>query len=58
MNENLIGVKEASRILGITIPTAHHHITHGNLSTVGRFGNSLILDRHTVENFKRERARR
>jgi hypothetical protein len=58
MNENLIGVREASRILGITVPTVHHHITHANLKTIGRFGNSLILDRQTVEDFRADRARR
>jgi hypothetical protein len=58
MNENLIGVREAARIIGITVPTVHHHIVHGNLPTVGRFGNALILDRKRVEDFKREREAR
>jgi hypothetical protein len=58
MNEDMIGVREAARILELTVPAIHYHITHGNLKIVGKFGSSFILSRTAVEAFKERRARR
>ena len=55
MDKNLIGVREASRILGITIPAVHYHILEGRISVIGKFGNSFILDRTAVEAFRAKR---
>jgi predicted site-specific integrase-resolvase len=55
MNPDLIGVNEAAKILGIKTSVVHYHITNGNLKPIGRFGNSLILDRQTVEAFRDRR---
>lgn len=49
MNPDLIGVIEAAKILGITTSVVYYHVTNGNLKPVGKFGNSLILDRAAVE---------
>jgi predicted site-specific integrase-resolvase len=58
MNENLIGVREASRILGITIPAVHYHILQGRIPVIGKFGNSFILERSHVEAFRAKREQR
>src|SRR5260221_12113451 len=58
MDENLIGVREASRILGITIPAVHYHILQGRISVIGKFGNSFILDRNAIEVFRAKREAR
>jgi hypothetical protein len=58
MNEDLIGVNDAAKILGIKTSVVHYHIANGNLPTVGRFGNSLILSRKAVESFAEERRRK
>jgi|GraSoi2013_100cm_1033763.scaffolds.fasta_scaffold413858_1 excisionase family DNA binding protein len=55
MNENLIGIKEAARILGLNDQTVYHHIRNGNLFAVGKWGNSYILERSHVEAFRAKR---
>jgi excisionase family DNA binding protein len=58
MSENLIGIKEAARILGLNDQTVYHHIRNGNLLTVGKWGISYILDRAHVEAFRAKREER
>ena len=58
MNENLIGIKEAARILGLNDQTVYHHIRNGNLLAVGKWGNSYILDRNAIEAFRAKRGER
>ena len=58
MNPDMIGVREASQILRLTIPAVHYHILQGRIPVIGKFGNSFILSRHAVEAFKAERAKR
>ena len=58
MDKNLIGVREASRILGITVPAVHYHIIEGRISVIGKFGNSFILDRNAIEAFRARREER
>ena len=60
MNEDLIGTTEAAKILGVTTTVVNYHVKNGNLPSVGRFGNSIVLSRAAVEAFKarREAARR
>jgi predicted site-specific integrase-resolvase len=58
MNPDLIGIIEAAKILGITTSVVYYHVTNGNLKPVGKFGNSLILDRTAVEAFKARREAR
>ncbi len=57
LNEDMIGVREASKILGISIPVVHYHVAQGNLTPIGKFGNSFILSRTAVEAFKEQRER-
>ena len=58
MSENLIGIKEAARILGLNDQTVYHHIRNGNLLTLGKWGISYILSRTAVEAFRARRDRR
>jgi hypothetical protein len=58
MNPDMIGVREASQILGLTIPAVHYHILQGRIPVIGKFGNSFILSRQTVEAFEERRESR
>jgi excisionase family DNA binding protein len=58
MNEDLIGTTEAAKILGVTTTVVNYHVKNGNLPSVGRFGNAIVLSRQAVEKFAEERRRK
>jgi hypothetical protein len=57
MNKHSVWSGKVAKLVHLTTPTIDHQIVHGNLETVGRFGNSRTLVLNAVENFKRERVR-
>jgi hypothetical protein len=54
---NLVSVKEASEILGISVYFCHYLIRAGQLHSVGRFVGAHVLNRHEVLKFKSDRER-
>jgi hypothetical protein len=57
MAENEISVRQAAKILGVTVPMVHYCIVHEQIRPIGRFGNAFVLDRNAIENFKLQRER-
>jgi hypothetical protein len=52
---NTVGTREAAGILGISFPYLHNLIDDGKLTVLGKFGGSLVLDRHQVIALKKDR---
>ena len=52
---NAISTREAAELLGVSFPYLHDLIDTGKIAVLGTFGKSFILDRHQVNELKRQR---
>jgi hypothetical protein len=55
--EDLIGVAEASQILGITVVSVHQRIKSHSIKPVGKLGQAYALSRQAIEKLRDELKR-